>query len=357
MDTLTLPLPKHIISPISAKELLSYNIKIPSCQRSQDEERIQEIVRYQENYYNNHKCYNFIGTLTICYDNLKNFYLIDGAHRYFSIKDLLVKYPTYNFLLYITFIPVFSEDELNEYFIIINKSLPVAEYILENIQNNKQSNSKIIEETFKEFKRIFPSFFKDSTGPHIPHMNKNDFQNQLHKKDIIKLLNIKSNKHLIYLINEYNNKLSKQELNFFNKNYNGSANLAKAYEKCKKSGFFIGLLPNFLWIDFLLRDYEVSLDLFEEPSEEISNKDRPKISKTLSVQVWSKYYTLDTGSAKCPICEIHQIYQSNFECGHIISHANGGPTNLENLKPICQQCNKSMSSKNMDDFKGSLRLN
>jgi len=358
MDLLNLPEPINKIRLISATELISYDVKIPTCQRSQDEERIKEIIQYQENYFIKNNCYNFTGPLAIC--SLNNEYnLIDGAHRYGAIKKLLEKYPTYNFSIYITFIIVKTVEELNENFITINKSLPVPEFIIENIKNDKVIDSKIIEETLKDFKRRYLAFFKDTTGPHIPNMNKTEFQNQLQQKDIINLLHLKSSGHLIYIINEYNNKLANEPLNFFNKYYTGSANLAKAHDKCKESNFYIGLLPNFLWIDFIIKDYNQELDQFKE---EIPDKDkdkdkdkRPTISKTLRTQVWHKYNTLETGSVKCPICQVHTISQLDFECGHIISHVKGGQTILENLRPICNQCNKSMNSTNMDDFERRLR--
>ena len=40
----------------------------------------------------------------------------------------------------------------------------------------------------------------------------------------------------------------------------------------------------------------------------------------------------------------------SFNCGHIIAEANGGELIVSNLKPICQNCNSSMGTKNMDDF-------
>ena len=355
MDILNLPEPINKIRLISATELISYNVKIPTCQRSQDEDRIKEIVQYQENYYKEHTCYNFTGPLTIC--SLNNEYnLIDGAHRYTSIKILLEKYPNFNFLVYITFISVKTIEELNENFITINKSLPVPEFIIENIKNDNQIDSKIIETNLKDLKKKFPSFFKNTNDPHIPNISTTRFGDQLQQKNIIILLNIKSAGHLLYIINEYNNKLKTQELNFFNKHYNGHANLVKAHDKCKESNFYIGLLPNFLWIDFIIKDYNPENDKYIEPVQEIKeNKERQKISKTLRTQVWNKYYTLDVGSVKCSICSVHTISQLDFECGHIISHANGGPTNLDNLRPICNQCNKSMSSVNMNEFERRLR--
>jgi 5-methylcytosine-specific restriction endonuclease McrA len=40
----------------------------------------------------------------------------------------------------------------------------------------------------------------------------------------------------------------------------------------------------------------------------------------------------------------------DFHCGHIVAEANGGETNLSNLKPICKNCNLSMGTINMNKF-------
>ena len=42
---------------------------------------------------------------------------------------------------------------------------------------------------------------------------------------------------------------------------------------------------------------------------------------------------------------------TNFEAGHIISHAKGGEDNIDNLLPICSLCNKSMGTENLIDYK------
>jgi 5-methylcytosine-specific restriction endonuclease McrA len=40
-----------------------------------------------------------------------------------------------------------------------------------------------------------------------------------------------------------------------------------------------------------------------------------------------------------------------FHCAHIISEKNGGTTTLDNLMPICAQCNTSMRTQNLIDFR------
>lgn len=74
------------------------------------------------------------------------------------------------------------------------------------------------------------------------------------------------------------------------------------------------------------------------------------IPKALKVNSWKAVYGMDIGEAICYVCNSNKIYQADFECGHIISHANNGPTNINNLIPICKSCNQSMSKKNLLEY-------
>jgi hypothetical protein len=78
------------------------------------------------------------------------------------------------------------------------------------------------------------------------------------------------------------------------------------------------------------------------------------ISKALKISVWNKYIGEDIGKYKCLCCNITDITQLKFHVGHIIAEANGGTLHIDNLKPICECCNKSMRTKNMDEFKKQL---
>lgn len=49
-------------------------------------------------------------------------------------------------------------------------------------------------------------------------------------------------------------------------------------------------------------------------------------------------------------CSHEKIKASHFECGHVISEFNGGTICIENLRPICSQCNRSVGKKNMNKF-------
>jgi 5-methylcytosine-specific restriction endonuclease McrA len=74
------------------------------------------------------------------------------------------------------------------------------------------------------------------------------------------------------------------------------------------------------------------------------------IPKKLKNMIWDKYIGKEKGIGQCYCCSEY-IDSKNFEAGHIIPEAKGGPTTVDNLRPICSCCNKSMGTQNMDEFK------
>ena len=83
------------------------------------------------------------------------------------------------------------------------------------------------------------------------------------------------------------------------------------------------------------------------PSEK---KIRKSIPKTVKDNVWNTCIGKEKGLGECYCCG-NQIDSKCFDCGHIISVANGGKDIVENLKPICSTCNKSMGTENLEEFK------
>jgi hypothetical protein len=79
-------------------------------------------------------------------------------------------------------------------------------------------------------------------------------------------------------------------------------------------------------------------------------KTKKLIPLTLKRKVWEQQIGEDIGKTKCLCCRLTDITQMSFHCGHIISESNGGEIKLDNLRPICQSCNSSMGTVNMDEF-------
>ena len=102
------------------------------------------------------------------------------------------------------------------------------------------------------------------------------------------------------------------------------------------------------------------LDVIKQQKEpviiNIDQKKRKKaISATVKRLVWNTHIGEEIGKTKCLCCNVTAITQLSFNCGHIIAEVNGGDTIVSNLKPICQNCNSSMATKNMDDFMKTLK--
>ena len=79
-------------------------------------------------------------------------------------------------------------------------------------------------------------------------------------------------------------------------------------------------------------------------------KKRKQISKCVRREVWNRYIGEERGTHACFCCDITVMSQFLFEVGHVISVHNNGDLSIENLRPICSLCNKSMGTKDMLEF-------
>jgi len=75
------------------------------------------------------------------------------------------------------------------------------------------------------------------------------------------------------------------------------------------------------------------------------------IPQAMRLAVWNiAFGGPEVGVGACACCE-RAITQQDFECGHVVSRAVGGSVTLDNLRPVCRACNRSMGKVNMDEFK------
>ena len=99
----------------------------------------------------------------------------------------------------------------------------------------------------------------------------------------------------------------------------------------------------------------VSSESDDEIKSAKPKKKKKPISSTIKKLVWNTNIGEEKGKSKCLCCKSTEITQMSFHCGHIIAESNGGDTIVSNLKPICQNCNSSMGSKDMNEFMKSLK--
>jgi 5-methylcytosine-specific restriction endonuclease McrA len=98
--------------------------------------------------------------------------------------------------------------------------------------------------------------------------------------------------------------------------------------------------------------HELVLSHYPQPDDKIPQTPKKKQSIPAEVkrQVWNTYNGVEKGQAKCFTCGVNDISQGTFEAGHVIPEFMGGVTSLENLRPICSGCNKSMATKHMATY-------
>ncbi len=92
----------------------------------------------------------------------------------------------------------------------------------------------------------------------------------------------------------------------------------------------------------------------EKQIEELKKKDEKKkkqqIPKQIRSIIWNLYIGDDMIKHKCLCCKKVTITNTSFEVGHVISEHDGGTLEVNNLRPICSACNKSMGTMNMRDY-------
>jgi hypothetical protein len=98
-----------------------------------------------------------------------------------------------------------------------------------------------------------------------------------------------------------------------------------------------------------LLEFKKQVDKLKLLPKCMGKKENPP--KALRTKVWTTYMSEESRKGKCFCCRQQEItVDSTFECGHVISYADNGPCSLENLRPVCSGCNKSMGTTNMFEF-------
>jgi 5-methylcytosine-specific restriction endonuclease McrA len=81
--------------------------------------------------------------------------------------------------------------------------------------------------------------------------------------------------------------------------------------------------------------------------------------QSLKFQVWEKEYG-DALNGKCPLpnCSVilFKHHDPSFQCGHILPRCKGGKTTLENLRPICSNCNARMGYYSWNEYEDYVKI-
>ena len=103
----------------------------------------------------------------------------------------------------------------------------------------------------------------------------------------------------------------------------------------------------------LSRSVTIDRSINSTPNTNITEKvvkKNSKIPNSRRIATWNAHIGITVGQAKCMCCEHNLITQHKFTCGHIVSRADGGTIEIENLRPVCDDCNNDMGNENMRTF-------
>lgn len=315
------------IGSILSSKLMTFPIEIPNIQRIRDDDKVNEIVAYQQLKLKQTGACNFIGCINIhyCAEN-QLLYLVDGQHRFEAIKHIS---KSISIPVCVEVVKVSTLEELKENYNMINKNTPLPEF-------PETIDKTIPESVASYYKQRYPDIWSKGERAYRPNIWFTHFQEALGV--LVDRMEIKTAQELQTILDEHNEKLSKVM----------RADVSeKQIRKCAESGLYFGLYNH------------VSDEFRYDWVREILNVDKavvqaPKAKRAVPKKVrddsWNKYVGADKGNAPCLCCRTTIISKSEFHAGHVISEAKGGPTTVENIRPICSGCNLSMGTRDMREF-------
>lgn len=258
-----------------------------------------------------------------------NLYILDGNHRIEMVKQI---YKDVNDYLIFCCYKITDEIEMKRIFKEINKD----SYKYNNYISLNEFTENIYDLCKDYLYKHYSLYFAEKKKEMEHRFTINEFLNKLVEN---KYINKFENLELLILDLENNNKnfnnlIDYQEYFNENKDY-----FYKDEYNCVKDGKIYALKNN-NFINYLINNHIT-------PDHKFKYK-KKKINPKLRLQVWEKEFG-NNNIGICPYinCNNKINYEKNgFHCGHIISEYNGGLTIINNLKPICSECNYKMGTNN-----------
>jgi hypothetical protein len=321
---------ENIISFKQIKLLIDDEIFIkPPFQNDLDENKLIEMI---SSYLENPSYLIYKNKIIVAVVNDK-LYLLDGQHR-LNMAYRLYTYHNIDDQLYICYFFVNTDNDMKKLFFEINKdSYKNHHYItLDDFKLNLYDLAKLY------FEKNCKSFFsnKKNTNNHVYSITEflqkiieNKYINKFNNLDDL-IYDLENKNNIFYKLISYRDYIIENTNNFYVDEI-----------ECINNIFIISLKNN-NFIDYIC-DNNIT------PDHKFKYK-KQKISPKLRIEVWRKEFGIcDEG--KCPICTNNiNIGKNGFHCSHIQSEINGGSTELNNLRPLCEHCNLKMGKKNWNNY-------
>jgi hypothetical protein len=323
------------------------NTRIPRLQRCVDEVHVNGMVVDQQKEYDLYKSFSMVQSITI--GRLENQdYVLDGQHRIAAFTQLQqLGYPVHEAVVPVVMYSAASKEELSEYYNRINKHMPIHPFETE----------KAWEDCGKQFCELFIHHFGAYVKPadrcNCPHVSSNSLKTHFHARQVDRRLSdmkktIEDMWDVVIKLNTYmKDKVSDQMCPRMQKLLNMCI-MKSVKSKCAPC--FLGAWRRFEWLDIVLYHMEHPGTQFNLATFSQQGSSRPKIVARVREQVWKKHNANTCDGGECFVC-MNPLQYSDMECGHVIAHALGGTTSIDNLMPVCKTCNRDMGIMNLMDYK------
>jgi hypothetical protein len=309
---------------------------IPKIQREINISAVKSIMDDEESFYKKHKKYCIPGCLSIVVWK-GNEYIIDGQHRLKAYTKLNKDYPERTFYVHIDYYTVENEQDIEFLYKKVNTCTPNP------ILGLTLAHYKIIDEVREYFKTTFAPYISKNKNCHAPSFCLEAVLEIIENK-LLKCVNW-NGEQIIDNITQLNRWYSKQKEDTLIKW--GLVQKHIAVVRKHSPTLYLSMYRNYEWIDRLL-DVFHGHALNELTHVTIVQNDR--VTVKLRNLVWNKYGYKKDAVQPCHCCQKEIEKGVNFVCGHVIPRARGGKSVLDNLEPICNECNIDMKTMDMKEY-------
>lgn len=262
-------------------------------------------------------------------------YIIDGQHRVKAYKKVCEMHQN-AYEIIVLYEQCLNETQIKESFKRSNTQWIQSDTMIENMYNEEEQQQKTNGTKQQEFiQKLWNEKLKDyngtkgmvsrSTKPKKPNINENNFLEMLQ--------NLEKNGITFSSYVKLKDAYERANENIRQSNFEKYSKNEKLWSKCVKFNCFVGL---------------VSESEFLKIMERLNEKRKP-VPSGLKKECWRTKFS-NNSNGKCEVC-LKVIEALDFEAGHIISCYNGGEDTKENLVPICKDCNRSMGTQNLYEYK------
>lgn len=332
-------------STVTLERLMCMPITVPDIQRTLDGDVVDSIVAFQRQRFSAHHSLLFLGDLVLA-ESGTSLSLVDGQHRYAALKHVYMLQPDYTISLLIVHLG--RALTLEDVFVLLNKSQPVPSYVIENTLD---LNRRAVMETFgRLFMSEFKPYVSKSLAPRKPNVSLSSILEVMQQPSCPALATLVTAQDIFDYVRWVNATVCKTRAMQCTRTMQSC--IAKAHPDESKALFLCTdrdhewLLSTELMHNFLKASRKPGATL--EAAGKPPPARRPPIPKRLRMIIWRKEFGNVT-EGRC-VCCLHPIQIDSFEAGHIVSDARGGSNHDANLKPVCTSCNRSMGTRNMNEF-------